>query len=432
MTPRRLRRSAEATTEQVGPPLGRSRNGQVGGSPTTDLTLERGLQQRALVCELIIDDLYGPQRLLAGGHLPTRAVVAAAAYLRSCVGIASPGSHRLTMYAAELGRAEDGSLAVAADRTEAPCNLGLATALESSRAAGDAGPPPLDPGATDTNAFARADEWAATVRWALDDLAGPGDEPPTVLIMVDDASGKVPSLGVEHARPQLLTVESAALWLMSRPPDGDRRRVDVLVRMTPSTGCDPLEAGRGSGVGTSNNGVVGLVESSRRGSVAVANPLGSGVGECLAILPSFARLARTLTGEDLQVPSLPTWWCGDASSLSHVLAYLDRLVVRPSVDRLHGSKSIDGRLLSLEQRELLAARISAAPHRFVGQAPSSSVVPTRGDQKVRAFLTWGREGYRCLDHGVTVDDAVAVALSGLLTTGRAGERKMASPGPRVL
>ena len=75
--------------------------------------------------------------------------------------------------------------------------------------------------------------------------------------------------------------------------------------------CDPLELRPESFLG-----VPGLVEAVRAGEVAVVNPLGSGVAQTEALLPFLPAICRRLLGEELQLPSVPTYWCGDAEGIS--------------------------------------------------------------------------------------------------------------------
>ena len=73
------------------------------------------------------------------------------------------------------------------------------------------------------------------------------------------------------------------------------------------TFCDPLELRADSFLG-----VAGLVEAARAGNVAIANALGTGVIETPALLAFLPGLCRALLGEELRLPSVATWWCGQA------------------------------------------------------------------------------------------------------------------------
>ena len=63
----------------------------------------------------------------------------------------------------------------------------------------------------------------------------------------------------------------------------------------------------------------------------MANALGSGLIESPAMLAYLPAICRDLLGEDLKMPSVPTWWCGEPGALDHVLANLPRMVIKPTV-----------------------------------------------------------------------------------------------------
>ena len=83
-----------------------------------------------------------------------------------------------------------------------------------------------------------------------------------------------------------------------------------------------------------------------------------------------------LLDEPLLLPSVPTWWCGEAAGRSHVLANLERLVVKPASREVTRSSRF-GWELSRAQADDLRARIEAEPHAWVGQEPLAlSTAPT--------------------------------------------------------
>ena len=86
--------------------------------------------------------------------------------------------------------------------------------------------------------------------------------------------------------------------------------VDVIFRRLDDGFCDPLELRSDSSLG-----VAGLVEAARAGNVTIANALGSGVLETAAIMPFLPGLCRHLLGEELALPSVPTWWGGQPADL---------------------------------------------------------------------------------------------------------------------
>jgi uncharacterized alpha-E superfamily protein len=142
---------------------------------------------------------------------------------------------------------------------------------------------------------------------------------------------------------------------------GGLHGVDVILRRLNDDFCDPLELR-----GESTLGIPGLLEAVRGGHVAVVNALGSGVLQTSALMPFLPRLCRELLGEELKLPSVPTWWCGDRASLSHALDHLDQMVFRPATPAGF-TQPIFGERLTVGEREELRSRLRAKPASFVAQ-----------------------------------------------------------------
>src|SRR5205823_3955606 len=101
--------------------------------------------------------------------------------------------------------------------------------------------------------------------------------------------------------------------------------VDVILRRVDDSFCDPLELHNDSLIGVS-----GLIEATRAGNVTLANALGVGLIESPVFLAFLPSLCRHLLGEELLIPSLATWWCGQAQELRYVTEHLDSLTLRPA------------------------------------------------------------------------------------------------------
>jgi uncharacterized circularly permuted ATP-grasp superfamily protein len=91
--------------------------------------------------------------------------------------------------------------------------------------------------------------------------------------------------------------------------------ISVLWRRLDAAYADPLELNQSSHIGTP-----GLVEALRAENVTIVNALGSGILETRALLAFMPTICRELFGEELKLPSIATWWCGQKSEREHVAA----------------------------------------------------------------------------------------------------------------
>jgi len=330
--------------------------------------LERGLRQRAELLDEILTDLYDGRRLLTSGLLPPEIVLAHPGFVRAAAGITVPGRRQLFHTATDLARNADGAWTVLADRTDVP--LGMGYVMADRRVVGEALAGPYRASRT-----RRVGPFYAALNDALLAAAPPsaGDDPRVAILAPGPAAPTAFDhgylallLGVPLVEGGDLAVEDGRVWLRSL---GRREPVDVLLRAVPAAAADPLDLDPASTVGT-----VGLVHAARTGAVSLVNTLGSGVLENPALATYLPRLSRALRDEELELPSAVTYWCGDRSMCSHVIANLGRLVVRP----VGGDEPpAFGWELSLGERADLAARIAARPARWVGQEPvEASTTPT--------------------------------------------------------
>ncbi|MCB9427068.1 MAG: circularly permuted type 2 ATP-grasp protein [Flavobacteriales bacterium] len=86
-------------------------------------TIEKGLQQRAHLLDLIIKDIYGPQLLLKNSIIPAELIYDNSGFFRPCFDINPNGNNRLMLYAADIARGSDGKMWLLDNRTQSPSTL---------------------------------------------------------------------------------------------------------------------------------------------------------------------------------------------------------------------------------------------------------------------------------------------------------------------
>jgi len=357
-------------------------------------TLETGLIQRATLLNKILADCYGAQDLIRSRWLSPALVFGQPDFLRPCHGIRVPGDTFLHFYAADLSRSPDGRWWVVSDRTQIPTGAGyaLANRLVTSR---------ILPEPFRDNHVHRLAGFFLAAQNALGQLAPRQAERARVVMLTPGPHNETyfeqaylaRYLGYMLVEGQDLTVRDNHVFLKTL---SGLERVDVILRRVDDDFCDPLELRNDSILG-----VPGLVEAVRAGNVVMANALGSGLVQSPAFMSFLPGLGRHLLGEELKLPSVATWWCGQKAAREHVLKNLDRLVVKPAF-RTHLN-------IAEAERDELRRRIEFDPDLFVAQervehstAPvwqKDSLAPQ--PVSLRAFLVAdGRGGYCVMPGGL--------------------------------
>ena len=344
--------------------------------------LEVGLAERADLLDHLLTDLTGPRRLMREGVIPPEVVLAHAGFVRAADGAAPSGGHRrLVLQACDLARDGDGGWVVLGDRTQAPSGAGYA--MQNRRLISR-----VMPGLYRTTRLERLRTFFHTMRAALQEAAPATAEAPRVVVLTPGPSSETAFdqsflstlLGYPLVEGEDLSVRGGRVFQLSLGRDDV---VDVVLRRVDAAYADPLELRPDSRLG-----VPGLVEAARLGNVALANPISAGVLENPGLLPYLPAVARRLLGTDPALPAAQTWWCGEPAARSHVLANLERLVVKP-ITREAGRLSSFGEHLSAAERERLRRRIEAEPYAWCGQEPvaaSTAPVVTRTGLEPRRLV----------------------------------------------
>ena len=321
--------------------------------------IARGVSQRAELLNLILKDIYGPQTLIREGLLPLELIYNHAGFLRPCKDVFLPAEHQLRVYAANLARGPDGQMWVLRDHTQAPSGLGYALENRTTMSR-------IMPALFNDCNVRRLAVFFRTFQASLSEIAPHNKENPRIVVLTP---GPFNATYFEHAylsdylgytlvQGDDLTVRDGRVWLKSI--DG-LHPVDIILRRINDDLCDPLELNEESQLG-----VAGLLNAVRNGHIAIANPLGSNALENPGLIPFLFGIARHLLGEDLILPSVATWWCGQAREMDYVLDHLDSLVLCPT-DQQSLTHRVFGALLSRAEREVWRERIRANPTHYAGQ-----------------------------------------------------------------
>ncbi|RYE07865.1 MAG: hypothetical protein EOP22_16130 [Hyphomicrobiales bacterium] len=323
-----------------------------------------GLVQRAELLEKLVADIYGDNHLVARGVLPPELVARNPEFLRPVVGIKPASGHYLHFCAFELGRGPDGGWWVLGDRTQAPSGAGFA--LENRVATTRA--------LSDIYARMHVHRLAGFFRDFRDALHGdarkhdgrvgiltPGQHNETYFEHAYIAR----YLGFMLLEGEDLVVDDGEV--MVRTVAG-LKPVSVLWRRMDASFTDPLELRVDSRIGTP-----GMTEALRQGSISIVNAIGSGILETRAFAAFMPKLSEALLGAPLQLPTIATWWCGQAGERQHVIDNIDRMMVGPAFSTVLAIEDREttmlGAALDPAPKEALRQRLLDDGGHFVGQEP---------------------------------------------------------------
>ena len=339
--------------------------------------VDRGVKQRVAAINLFLWDIYHEGRILRDGVVPRELVEGNPNYQRAMIGFDVPLGVYAHVSGIDIVRDENGRFLVLEDNVRTPS--GVSYVIENRhmmlRALPDlASEADLRP----------VDDYGARLRQALVELA-PEHVPDPQLVLL--SPGIYNSAYFEHvflAREMgVPLVEGRDLVVtdgrVSMRTVAGLRPVHVIYRRLNDDFLDP-DVFRPDSV----LGVRGLVDAWRRGGVAIANAVGTGVADDKAIYAYMPRIIRYYLDEEMVIENVPTHICGEADGLAYTLAHLQELVVKP-VGESGGYGLIIGPHATRQELDEFRVKLKADPANYISQPMIRlSVAPTLCDEGIAA------------------------------------------------
>ncbi len=361
--------------------------------------IRKGLQQRAKLFNLILRDLYSEQRLIKDNIIPAEVVFAHKGFATEVFDFGFKDDFNLNLYAADIARGPDGKMWVISDKTQAPSGLGytIENRLTMNVVATELYP---------DIEIRRLAPFLGDYKELLKDLTGgdiskaafltPGPHNATYFEHAYLSS----HLGIDLVQGENLLTKNNALW---RKNLSGLKEVKTVLSRVNDRYTDPLELNNNSKLG-----VAGLVGAMRNNNVNMVNPIGSAVAENVGLNPFMKKIAQYFLQEELILPQIATWWCGQKKALEYVLKNLDKLIIK-KIDRTEKIQIYFGKQLSEDERAELAVLLNRSPHQYVAQEEVEfSTVPYYSNGKIEPRKTVIRAF--CLKRG----DAYSVMNGGLV------------------
>ncbi len=323
------------------------------------LTIERGLQQRVRALNLFIRDVYHDRKILRDRVVPPELVFGASGYRRECVGLRVPRDVYMHVSGIDLIRGEDGRFLVLEDNCRTPS--GVSYVLKNRQVMKQ-----VFPALFEQHNVRPVDDYTdnllAMLRW----IAPPGCDDPAIVVLTPgvhnsayyEHSFLARQMGVELVEGRDLVLDRGQVF---RRTTRGLQRVDVIYRRIDDDFLDPLTFRTDSLLG-----VPGLIAAYHAGNVGLANALGTGVADDKGIYPFAPDIIRYYLGEEPILGNVETFRPLVPSHRQHILANLDRLVVK-AVDASGGYGMLIGPASTREQREEFARKIEQNPRGYIAQ-----------------------------------------------------------------
>lgn len=321
--------------------------------------IDAGLTQRVTALNLFLADLYGEQAILKDGVVPRDLVLGSPNFRREMLGLRVPHGSYVNICGTDLIRCENGDYAILEDNLRVPS--GVSYMLTNRDAVKRVFP--------DVFRAARVrpvETYTDNLLSMLKSLAAEHTPDPTVVVLTPGAYNSAyfehaflaRLMGVSLVEGRDLLVHDNVVYM--RTTTG-LMRVDVIYRRIDDDFLDPLAFRPDSALG-----VAGLMNAYRAGNVVLANAPGCGVADDKAVYAYVPDIIRYYLQEDAILPNIDTFLCRDPSQLSHVLANLDKLVVK-AVGESGGYGMLIGPHASAAERADFAEKLAANPSNYIAQ-----------------------------------------------------------------
>jgi uncharacterized circularly permuted ATP-grasp superfamily protein len=342
---------------------------------------------------LFIDDIYHEQKIVKDKIVPEYLIQSARSFRRECVGLNPPQRVWCHITGTDLVRDRDGQMYVLEDNLR--CPSGVSYVLENRRIMKRTFPQVFE-----ASRVRPVDEYPSRLLSTLQSLFPSAMESPKVAVLTP---GIFNSAYFEHAflaqQMGVPLVEGRDLVavngrIMMRTTKGFEP-VDVLYRRIDDDFLDPQVFRPDSLLG-----VPGLIETYKKGRVALANAPGTGIADDKSVYAYVPKIIEYYLGEQIMIPNVPTHICAEPNELTYVLANLDKLVVK-AVNESGGYGMLVGPHSSTAERDEFARRIQDNPRNYIAQPTLGlSRVPVIANGQVagrhvdlRPYILYGRDIY---------------------------------------
>ena len=351
--------------------------------------LAKGLEQRIVALNMFISDIYNDQKALKDNIIPRDLVLSSAGYTKECVGLRPPENVWSHISGTDLIRGDDGKFYVLEDNLR--CPSGVSYMLENREILKRTFPEVFE-----KINVRPVHNYTHHLRDMLESLTKVS--PATIAVLTPGTYNSAyfehaylaQQMGAELVEGRDLVVKKNFVYMKTTR---GFQKVDVIYRRVDDDFIDPLVFNKDSLLGTK-----GLFEAYLKGNVVLVNAPGAGVADDKAIYSYIPRLIKYYLGEEVLLPNIKTYICGEKEDCTYVLENIHNLVVKQT-DGSGGYGMLIGPKSTKEECAEFVAKIKKNPRNYIAQPMINlSRVPTLTDDTIegrhvdlRPYCLYGKD-----------------------------------------
>jgi len=318
--------------------------------------LEKGLVQRVTALNLFLHDIYHEKRIVADGVIPEDFIFSSTGFLMQCDHVDPPGGVYSHISGIDLVQAKDGNWYVLEDNLRIPS--GASYPLIARKLCRQASPDTFQ-----THAVVDNRNYGALLKDVMDYVNTGG-------INVIMTPGRYNAAFFEHAflaeltgavlsMPSDLVVEEDFVYY--RGYTGVKKKVGAIYRRISDDYLDPMTFLPESLIGVPN-----VMQSYKKGNVALINAPGNGVADDKGIYYFVPAMIRYYLDQEPILKNAPTYLMFYENDRNYALANMKKLVFK-DVSEAGGYGVVFGDGLDEQALKDLACVIKRDSRRFIAQ-----------------------------------------------------------------
>ena len=322
------------------------------------LILEKGLKQRLEAIDLFLSDIYHTQRIINDGIIPRELIESSEGWRPQMIGFKPPLDRWCHISGLDLIREKNGDWLVLEDNLR--CPSGVAYFLENRRVMKR-----IFPNLFSGRIVKPIDDYPSYLLKTLQNLATWTDSPKIVLLTPGifnsayfEHSYLAQEMGIQLVQGHDLICKDNFVYLKTT---AGLEKVDVIYRRIDDNYLDPNNFRKDSLLG-----VAGILDSAKRGNIAIANVPGTGVADDKLIYTFIPQIIKYYLDENPIIKNVETKICHYQKDREYVLKNINKLVIK-SASEAGGYGMLIGPKATTNEISNFKLKIKNNPRNFIAQ-----------------------------------------------------------------